>query len=460
VSTLNKVLATLRAAINWGMAQDPAWLGRSPFHRFGVRLNRSGETKRDRRIPRDEEWRLLNATALMCTWEHWYVGPMLHDRIIGALELLCRRGEMLLIQNKRVYWDTYQIGIPGRTAKDQENRRIPFDPEGRLAQILEHRAALGPEAYVFGTEDGRYQGEIQTAWETLRLLAHGYAPRKGEDGTKWNREQLEKIDLHWHDLRHEGASRLLANGVDIRVIQLMLGHASLEQTQRYLKSLFCSGEAVSTYEDPTINMTISLSGPTGQIGYQQGTGSGYLAFGVTANATESNDEQVYTCYGYAWNGYFSYSVQSSVILPPQCDTQEKTGIIREYYNYATSERPGCGVLRSDYSSVYFSFGELNHNGYHSVAWIDAVLLDGLDEVRNFLGRPFTLSNAYRCPDKNHDVGSNYPATSRHMFGRAADMIPVGEPLTQQWRDDIAADARATGAQTLDEGNTVHMEYDH
>lgn len=33
------------------------------------------------------------------------------------------------------------------------------------------------------------------------------------------------IDLHWHDLRHEGASRLLADRVDIRIIQLMLGHA-------------------------------------------------------------------------------------------------------------------------------------------------------------------------------------------------------------------------------------------
>jgi Phage integrase family len=54
------------------------------------------------------------------------------------------------------------------------------------------------------------------------------------EGIKWNREQLDTIDLHWHDLRHEGASRLLAIGVDIRIIQLMLGHASLEQTQRYL----------------------------------------------------------------------------------------------------------------------------------------------------------------------------------------------------------------------------------
>jgi integrase len=31
-----------------------------------------------------------------------------------------------------------------------------------------------------------------------------------------------------------GACRLLADGVDIRIIQLMLGHASVQQTQRDL----------------------------------------------------------------------------------------------------------------------------------------------------------------------------------------------------------------------------------
>jgi integrase len=235
IATVHRVLETLRAAMNWGMAQTPPIFNKPPFHRFGVRLNKKAETTRDRRLLRDEEKRLLDAALQkMNTAEHGFVGALLHDRIIGALELCCRRGEMLLIQNKRVNWETYQIGIPGATAKDRENRRIPFNPKGRLAAILHRRATLGSEAYVFGTENGAYQENIQTAWETLRLLADGIEPKPTREGAAWNREQLQRIDLRWHDMRHEGACRLLGDGVDIRIIQLMLGHASIQQTQRYL----------------------------------------------------------------------------------------------------------------------------------------------------------------------------------------------------------------------------------
>jgi hypothetical protein len=72
---------------------------------------------------------------------------------------------------------------------------VPFNPEGRLAAVLKRRAALGPDAFVFGAETGSYQPNIQTAWETLKLLAYGHEPKPSRQGAAWNREQLQLIDL-------------------------------------------------------------------------------------------------------------------------------------------------------------------------------------------------------------------------------------------------------------------------
>jgi integrase len=133
LATVHRVLEVLRTALNWGRAQTPPLIMQSPFHKFGVTMSKKDEASRDRRLGQQEERQLLH-TALhqMNTAEHQYVGPLLHDRITAALELCCRRGEILLIQNRRVDWERHQIAILGATAKDKENRRIPFDPHGRL----------------------------------------------------------------------------------------------------------------------------------------------------------------------------------------------------------------------------------------------------------------------------------------------------------------------------------------
>jgi len=99
--------------------------------------------------------------------------------------------------------------------------------------VLERRRFLGPAAYVFGDHLGRYQASIRIAWKTLVLVAHGVKPERANGRRRVGREQLDTIDLHWHDLRHEAARRWLAGGLDLRAIQLLLGHADLKTAQRY-----------------------------------------------------------------------------------------------------------------------------------------------------------------------------------------------------------------------------------
>ncbi len=87
---------------------------------------------------------------------------------------------------------------------------------------------------MFGSTDGEFLASFKTAWESLLLVANGHDTKRTKPGARVDRAKLREIDLHWHDMRHEGACRLLADGVDIRVVQLILGHSDIKTTQRYL----------------------------------------------------------------------------------------------------------------------------------------------------------------------------------------------------------------------------------
>ena len=112
--------------MNWGMAQTPPLFKKSPFHRFGVRMNKKLETMRDRRLTRDEEKRLLD-TALqkMNAAEHQFVGPLLHDRIIGAHRaVLPTRRDAADPEPARELGD-----LPDRhSGRDGEGQGEPADP--------------------------------------------------------------------------------------------------------------------------------------------------------------------------------------------------------------------------------------------------------------------------------------------------------------------------------------------
>ena len=95
------------------------------------------------------------------------------------------------------------------------------------------RRRCGQDWGVLKTSPVDRGASFKTAWESP-LVANGHDTKRAKPGARVDREKLRQIDLHWHDARHAGACRLLADGVDIRTIQLMLGHADIKQTQRYL----------------------------------------------------------------------------------------------------------------------------------------------------------------------------------------------------------------------------------
>jgi integrase len=287
IATTNRYLARLRHICNWAIGRD--LLSATPFHRRGLRIVTKNERRRDRRISEQEEqqlfdtckrlndlprgnakltWdviqkvraraqtavpqrelaRTFNISQSLCSeivsgaiWDpdsKLTTGDEMRDRLIGALDTGCRCGEMLKIQNQHVDWQHRWIRILKENSKTEVARVIPFERGSRLEEVLRRRAFLGPEAYVFGyAKTGEYLGSFRSAWETLLLLSHGVEPAARSRGKRrLEREAFRKINLHWHDLRHEALSRLADEGVPIHELQLLAGHANITTTQRYMNA--------------------------------------------------------------------------------------------------------------------------------------------------------------------------------------------------------------------------------
>lgn len=73
---------------------------------------------------------------------------------------------------------------------------------------------------------------------TLEKFGETYTTRLGRpvSRTPESREAFRAIDLTFHDLRHEGGSRLLEAGWSLHNVSHMLGHTNIAQTSTYLNA--------------------------------------------------------------------------------------------------------------------------------------------------------------------------------------------------------------------------------
>jgi integrase/recombinase XerC len=149
----------------------------------------------------------------------------LRDRVL--LELLygsgLRLSELFALDLEAVSTQQGELRVLGKGKKE---RMVPISGKAlaALAAYLPRRTelrhqrtgAFDPQALLL-TRRGQRLGvrRIQTLVQRYGALGAG------------------RPDLHPHALRHSCATHLLEGGADLRVIQELLGHASLSTTQRY-----------------------------------------------------------------------------------------------------------------------------------------------------------------------------------------------------------------------------------
>ncbi|MFC1933142.1 tyrosine recombinase XerC [Chloroflexota bacterium] len=235
ISSLGEVdKHTLRDYMSWLMEQGvvKASIARKlsairSFFRYMVReeilpanpLENASSPKLDKRLPSflttDEITRLLEAPDLATPQGQ-------RDRAL--LELLYASGlrvsELANLNLGQIDLDTREIRVRGKGSKE------------RMVLMGEPAAS----ALINYLEDGRTQ--LLGNKKTNALLLNRYGGRLTKRSVQMelqeiaDRAGIEKR-IHPHMLRHTFATHLLDGGADLRVVQELLGHASLSSTQIY-----------------------------------------------------------------------------------------------------------------------------------------------------------------------------------------------------------------------------------
>lgn len=148
-------------------------------------------------------------------------------RDAAILELLYATGlrvsELTELTLDRYYADEQFVRVIGKGSKE---RLVPFGRCAResVARYLAARdeAQVQPSPYVFLSNRQKKMSR-QAIWKIVKKYAHAAGI---------------PFEVTPHTIRHTFATHLLENGVDLRAIQDMLGHADIGTTQIYVHLAF------------------------------------------------------------------------------------------------------------------------------------------------------------------------------------------------------------------------------
>ena len=210
-STIGRKLAALRSFYDYGVrtkriAGNPAKVLATP--------------RPDRRVP---AFLTEDETAALLDLPHSTKPLELRDKAI--LELIYATGirvsELVGIEAADIHLGERLVRVRGKGKKE---RIVPFG--GKAREALEGYARARAGLAAGGRAGGaaffvNYRGEKLTTRSVQRMVR------------KYIRRTAVARKISPHSLRHSFASHLLGRGADLRVIQELLGHASLATTEKY-----------------------------------------------------------------------------------------------------------------------------------------------------------------------------------------------------------------------------------
>jgi len=235
-STINRYLMMLKSALNSavrGIDKRGQLLEFNPIssirplkidHRKEPRYLSSEEEKRlrkalkDRDVLKKEErvsannWRKVRSYALLGEPKikyFDYVTPM----VLISINTGIRKGECLSLDWSDVDLFNKLLRIQGSKCKSGKTRFIPMNDEC-MTVFEEWKKEHHDASIVFPSKIGTELTTIKKSWNNVLIKAR-------------------ISHFRWHDLRHTFASKLVNNGVDLYIVKELLGHSSLEMTERY-----------------------------------------------------------------------------------------------------------------------------------------------------------------------------------------------------------------------------------
>ncbi len=232
-SSVNRKLDALRAALSraveWGhLAENPCkrvkWcrLDTCPKVRFlseeeahdleQALINRDNAIRMARTSA--NQWRKARGQPELPSFEGLTFVDHLTPIVRLARNLGLRRGELLSLCQDDVDLKNRVVTVAAHSAKSGKTRHVPLNRTAFETLSVWIREQRKNTNHIFSGKDGGRVNNFEKSWRGVLTEA--------------------KIEgFRFHDLRHDFASRLVMNGVDLNTVRELLGHSDLSMTLRY-----------------------------------------------------------------------------------------------------------------------------------------------------------------------------------------------------------------------------------